>query len=335
MNVDTFYHSRRGDWERLEKLLEEAQKSPQRLRPDQVQAIGSLYRKATSDLAFAQRDYPNHELTQFLNQLVAQAHALVYRGEPLGIERFKRFVLAGFPRAFRRAYRYILVAALALFGPALLAGFLTYWQPESARWILPVGAQGVIRQLERQELWTDIPLDQRPYASTFIMQNNIQVSIMAFGVGALAAVPTVLILATNGLMLGGVMGLAAHYGVGDQLATFVIGHGVIELSVVTIAGGAGLMLGWAVIQPRMMRRRDALSLAARRAIRLLAGAVPLLVVAGLIEGLISPAEGVSWQVKLAIGLLSGLALYAYLLLAGRDRPQSVRASSSPLAPNND
>jgi uncharacterized membrane protein SpoIIM required for sporulation len=99
----------------------------------------------------------------------------------------------------------------------------------------------------------------------------------------------------------------------------VIGHGVIELSVIFMAGGSGLMLGWAILRPGLMRRRDALSLAARKSVYLLLGAVPWLVVAGTIEGFISPAETIPVSVKWTVGILSGIFLYGYLLLAGREK----------------
>jgi uncharacterized membrane protein SpoIIM required for sporulation len=201
--------------------------------------------------------------------------------------------------------------------PALAAGAATAWRPETARWILPAEIQSLIPSIEKQELWMDIPVDERPYTSTFIMQNNIQVSFLAFGSGVLAGVLTVYVLVFNGLILGGLTGLTAHYGVGFDLWTFVIGHGVIELSVICIAGGAGLRLGWAVLRPGLHRRRDALALAARQVVRLIVGCVPLLVIAGLIEGFISPAEGLPWPVKWGVGLGSGALLYAYLLLGGR------------------
>jgi len=130
---------------------------------------------------------------------------------------------------------------------------------------------------------------------------------------------TLWVLATNGLILGGVTGLTIHYGVGFDLWTFVIGHGVIELSVIFMAGGSGLMIGWALLRPGLMRRRDALALAARKAVRLLIGAVPLLFVAGAIEGFLSPAENIPWPIKWGIGIGSGILLYGYLLLAGRKK----------------
>jgi len=189
-------------------------------------------------------------------------------------------------------------------------------QPASAYWLLPADVQNLIRTIERKELWTDIPVAQRPYASSFIMSNNIQVAFLAFGGGMLAGLFTVYTLVFNDLILGGLTGLTAHYGIGFELWTFIIGHGVIELSVIAIAGGSGLMLGWAMLQPGLMRRRDALALAARRAVRLVIGCVPLLVVAGTIDGFLSPSA-LAWPIHWAVGLGSGALLYAYLLFVGR------------------
>ncbi len=317
MQVERFYQARQADWQELAGLLERGQQNMRQLSPDEVLALSRLYRAATSDLALAQRDFPNHRVTAYLNQLVARGHALIYRDEPLAFGGLRRFVAVGFPAAFRQTLPFTLVATLLFLLPALLVGAVAAWQPAAGRWILPAAAQDLIPLLEQRDLWTEIPIDQRPYASSFIMQNNIQVAFLAFAGGVLAGIPTVLVMLTNGLLLGGVTGLAIHYGVGFDLWTFVIGHGVIELTVICIAGGSGLMLGWAILHPGWLSRRDALARAAGRAVRLIIGCVPLLVLAGLIEGFISPNEAIPWPVKWAIGLLSGIALFGYLLFSGR------------------
>jgi len=317
MQADPFYQSRQSDWQALTSLLDRAQNSGAQLSQDEINQLGRLYRAATSDLAVAQRDFPNQRVAAYLNQLVARAHAVIYRGEPLAIQRLIRFVTRGFPRAFRETLPFTLVAALLFIIPAVAAGISTAWQPASAQWLLPVEVQRLIPTIERRELWTDIAVSERPYASSFIMRNNIQVAFLAFGGGMLAGLYTVWIMVFNGLILGGLTGLTAHYGVGFELWTFVIGHGVVELSVIMIAGGSGLMLGWAMLHPGLLRRRDALAIAARKAVRLVIGCVPLLVFAGMIEGFISPAEGLPWPVKWAVGVGSGVLLYGYLLMAGR------------------
>jgi uncharacterized membrane protein SpoIIM required for sporulation len=177
--------------------------------------------------------------------------------------------------------------------------------------------QDLIPLIEEQELWTEIPVEERPYTSAFIMRNNIQVTFMAFSGGMLAGLLTVYIMLLNGVLIGGLTGLTVHYGVGFELWTFVIGHGVIELTVIFMAGAAGLLIGWSMIRPGLLRRRDSLRLAAQKAVRLLIGAAPLLIVAGLIEGFISPNELLPWPVKWSVGIGSGILLYSYLFLAGR------------------
>ncbi len=319
MRVDKFYESRQGDWKVLSDLLDRSQNGVQQLAPEELDSLGRLYRAATSDLALAQRDFPEHKVTRYLNQLVARAHALVYRGEPMAYNRLLRFATTGFPRAYREALPFIIVAALLFLLPAVAAAVSTAVNPPAARWLLPAEAQNLIPMIERQELWIDIPMAERPYTSSFIMQNNIRVTILAFGGGILFGTLTLWAMAYNGLLLGALTGLTIHHNVGFELWTFVIGHGVIELSVIVIAGGAGLMLGWALIHPGMIRRQDALTIAARKAVRLLVGCVPLLMIAGTIEGFISPNETIPWFVKWGIGVGSGILLYSYLLLSGRER----------------
>ena len=314
-----FYQSRKMDWEALSTLLDAGQKDMRGLSEAQVRDLARLYRAATSDLALAQRDFPRHEITAYLNQLVARAHAMVYRSEPLALRRLWHFATTGFPRLFRETWIYTLVAALFFMLPAIGAGVATYLRPQTATLLLPPGAQSLINTVEDKKLWIDIPVEERPYTSAFIMQNNIQVSFMAFASGLTAGLMTLWVLFFNGLMIGTLTGLTSYYGIGSELWTFVIGHGVIELSIIFIAGGSGLMLGWAILRPGLMRRRDALAQAARKAVYLLLGAVPWLVVAGTIEGFISPNNDIAPPIHWAVGIVSGIFLYGYLLLAGREK----------------
>jgi uncharacterized membrane protein SpoIIM required for sporulation len=317
MTPDQLYLTRRSDWDRFSQLLSRAQRNIKQLSAEEIGELSSLYRGVAADLALAQRDFPGHQVTQYLNQLVGRGHAIVYQDEPLALNRLKRFVLSGFPATFRSVLPFFVVSALLFIVPGLLVGLVTGWNPEASQALLPPMVQDLIPLIEEQELWTEIPVEERPYTSAFIMRNNIQVTFMAFSGGMLAGLLTVYIMLLNGVLIGGLTGLTVHYGVGFELWTFVIGHGVIELTVIFMAGAAGLLIGWSMIRPGLLRRRDSLRLAAQKAVRLLIGAAPLLIVAGLIEGFISPNELLPWPVKWSVGIGSGILLYSYLFLAGR------------------
>jgi uncharacterized membrane protein SpoIIM required for sporulation len=317
--VEDWIQSRRGDWERLATLLDRARaRNLRALSEVELAEMGDLYRAVTSDLAVARRDYARHQVVTYLNQLTGRAHGVVYRGEPLELRRVWRFFARSFPCLYRQTGRYTLVATLLFVLPALVAFAITWIDAEAAYTLLPPGQQGIIPLVQEGEMWTDIPAEMRSVASSFIMTNNIQVAFLAFAGGVLAGLLSVYVLIFNGLMIGTVAGLCQAYGLSVPLWSFVSPHGVIELSVIFLAGGSGLMMGHALLSPGLLRRRDALVVAARKAVRLIFGCVPLLVIAGTIEGFVSPSALPAWA-KFGVGGLTGLLLYGYLLLAGRRR----------------
>lgn len=313
---ESFVGARHDDWARLEALLGRAGAGNlQRLSADELEELGRLYRRLTSDLAIAQRDFPGDRVTGYLNQLLARAHSEVYRPEVTGKQRLLAFLLADFPALYRRNLHFVLTS-LAVFGlPSLLAFLIATLDP-------PIGealvAPQLVAFLKRGQLWTDIPDPLRPFAASLIMTNNIQVAFFAFAGGAVAGVGTTYVLIQNGLMLGAVFGLAHAYGLGGTLLAFVSSHGVIELSVVVIAGAAGLKVGWALLRPGLLARRDALAIASRDAVQLILGCVPLLAIAGLLEAFVSPSA-LPDQAKLGLGATTGVLLYSYLLLGGKRR----------------
>ena len=315
---EQFIARRRSDWERLTVLLDKTRAGgPAALAPEELFELGRLYRSATSDLSTARRDFAQHPVATYLNDLAARGYATLYRSESARGRDFWRFFSHTFPQAFRGTWRFSLVAALLLFLPALGA-YLTAWADPAAGAALVPGAEAVIKEIRAErEWWLSINDEGNASSAAFIMTNNIRVSILAFAGGILLGVPSALVLIQNGMLLGVVGGAAHAYGFSDRLWGFVAAHGVIELSVIAVAGGAGLQLGWALVRPGLITRSAALAQAARRAIHLLLGGALLLVIAGIIEGFVSPSTLLPTSVKYLVALTSGVALYAYLLLAGR------------------
>jgi uncharacterized membrane protein SpoIIM required for sporulation len=312
--MDLFVERRQEDWQRLERLLKEAQKGAGMLSAADLYALGQLYRSATSDLALAQRDFPNAQVTIYLNRLVARAHALIYREEPLRWQELRRFYRETFPQYFRQLLPYTLVAFLIFLLPALVAFAVVWADTESIYTLLGSNPsiQELVRTVENGELWTDIAPSVRSAASATILTNNIGVMFMAFAGSATAGLFTLFILFINGLNIGGVFGLLQAHGMSGGLAEFVAAHGFIELSVIFVSGGCGLYVGEALIRPGLLSRKDALVARARLAVAVILGCVPFLVLAGIIEGFISPS-GLPWLVKAAVGVGTGLILYWYWL----------------------
>lgn len=321
MLAEDFIATKKPAWERLTAILNKSQfGSLTALSAEELSELGRLYRSATSDLAVARRDFTNHRVVEYLNGLVARAHGAVYQSRAARSRGIILFFTTVFPRAFRATWLYTLAAFLMFLLPALVSFWIAYNDPSAGAALFP-GIEDRIQDIrDKREWWKEINNEGRTASASLIMTNNIRVAILSFAGGALLGTLTLFVLAQNGLMLGIIAGASQSLGFAPNLWGFVAAHGVIELSVIFIAGGAGLQLGWSVVRPGLLTRRASLVLATRRAAHLLLGCIPLLVVAGTIEGFISPS-GLPLAAKLIVALTSGVLLYGYLVLAGREQPQ--------------
>ena len=321
MPLDRFINERKTAWQRLEELLHLVDRmSLRKLHREEVRELGRIYRRTASDLAIARAESRDPRLINYLNSLVIRAHGRIYRADAQGGRRIRNFFARDFPQTFRRTWHYTALSFVVVLVFSVGSFLGTRLDPEFSEFagISPYFREVVINK--RTHWWQDLN-EANQIGSSQIFTNNIRVTFYAFAYGGMLGVGTLYILAFNGSMLGAILALTYRAGFGNDLVAFMVGHGVIELSCIFISGGAGLLIGSALLMPGDLTRGDALKSRGLDAIYLVVGCVPLLVVAGIIEGFISPAP-ISPIIKFSIGGITGIAMYSYLLLAGREQVSS-------------
>ncbi|MDP7422835.1 MAG: stage II sporulation protein M, partial [bacterium] len=288
------------------------------LPPEYLVELGKLYHETLSDLGEIRAASDDPQLKLHLNNLLGRAYGHIYQKKRLKFSDFVDFFTTGFPRLFRRRIHFVVVAAL-IFVFSSLIGFLcitresklvTLVVPESWRMALE-------KDLAEGKIGRDFPNQLKTVISKKIMFNNIRVSFYAFATGFLLGAGTVHIIIINGLLLGGLASIYYEGGYSFEFWALILPHGVIELLAIFICSGAGLILGYAIINPGPYRRRDWFRHEGLAAVRLVVGCIPLFVIAALVETYITPAD-IGDPAKYFISLILFTATLAYLALSGLD-----------------
>ncbi|MES2176826.1 MAG: stage II sporulation protein M [Gemmatimonadota bacterium] len=327
-------------WTAFSATLAKAQKGGLKVLGEEgVREFVSDYRTLSADLARLRTASAGRTLDElfFLGRLVAGAHNLLYRDRGLGLRGGTRYLFTDVPTEIRRSVAPISLAALLLFGPAIIAGVGVARSPVIAAKLLPPAmlerASDGVRRAKDGEGYIDDPQILRPVMSSRIVTNNVQVTFAVFAGGVAAGALSALMLVLNGISIGSVFGLYASKGIARLLIAFVAPHGVLELFAICVAGGGGFLLAAGILLPGDRSRRRALVENGRRAIRLIAGSTFLLVIAGLLEGFVSPIEWWPIEGKLAV---SGLTLLFLIMYLRGGRPASRRTvARDPSIPSGD
>ncbi|MGH2750498.1 MAG: stage II sporulation protein M [Actinomycetota bacterium] len=307
----------------LERLVASSRGRAERLGPQGALRLGELYRMAAADLAVARRRFPSDPFVVRLEDLVGRARALVYQS-PGRRASLRSFFARDYWRLVAERPLPLLVAAVLLIGPGLLAGAWSLQDPGAAAGLAPVEYRSVT---EPREAGADLGLSVEEQAafSSAIFTNNIQVTFLAFAGGIAAGLGTALLLAYNGVVLGTVAGLSIEAGNGAALYQLVVAHGVLELSCIVVGGAAGLRLGWALIEPGRWSRRAALLSHTRSSVLVVLGTVPWLVLAGLVEGFLTPA-GTGTAAVSTVGVALGVSYWMLVVIRGRLATDELSAS---------
>ncbi len=253
-----------------------------------------------------------------------RGHQQFYRHRSHLGSRILGFLLAGLPRLVREEWRSIAVASLLFYGSALLMGLLVYHFPDLIYSVVSPDKVSEMESMYAPETTRLGPLGARDTSDDwemfgFYIMNNIGIAFQTFASGVLLGLGSLFFLLFNGLMIGSVAGHLTQIGYVQTFWPFVIGHGAFELTAITFAGAAGLKLGWALLAPGRLTRGEALRLAARRSVQLIAGVIVLLLLAAFTEAYWSSISHFEPRVKYAVGAVLWLLVGSYFLFAGRSR----------------
>lgn len=284
------------------------QRSISALRPEELQELALLYRQIASDLSTVREDAASTQLTTYLNRLLGRAHNLIYMGRRASTGGIWAFYKDTFPAVFRETFADSFAAFTVFVVAAVVGALLGFADPSFLRHFL--GA-GMMNTIEQHKMWTDSIVTIKPLASSEILTNNISVSFATFALGITAGIGTIYMMLVNGILIG-VIGVACfRENMSLSLWSFVAAHGVLELPAIFIAGGAGLGIARGMLFPGNLPRRMSLVIAGARSVRLVLGTIPMLIIAGLVEGFISPSA-IPVGLKFALSALLGSLLVLYL-----------------------
>lgn len=327
MNERDFVARKRGTWDRLEALVKAANRRGglSRLGRDELLSLGPLYRRVSSDLAYARTHTASADLVVHLNAVVGRAHALLYNASSGGraLRAVSDFYGFEFPTLLQRRAGYFLAAIAITAAGALFAYALVVAHPERIDLFVPEMLRSSV------DVWKSGKVTAAPKAemSGYLMTHNFQVGMLAASCGVAAMIPTVVLMFINGATLGALGALMTKYHRHATLWPGIVPHGVAELTAIFICGAAGLQLGAALLAPRRYSRGDAFRLAGSDAVRLVLGTIPLFIFAGIIEGMFSHLD-ISAAARYVFAAVTGIAWYLYLFL-----PRTARTASTDLARN--
>ena len=310
MDVDRFIVQNQAVWLRLEGLTREARSRP---TPDQVAELVQLYQRTSVHLSHARSERADPALVARLTRLVAGAAGVIYSTRSRSAAGFARFFTTTFPAAVWHARRFVVAAALLLLVPAFAVGTWIATSDEALEASGPDAVREAYVEEDFEAYYSSAPAGQ--FAAQ-VTVNNIQVSILAFAAGALLCVVTAWLLAFNGANVGVAGGLFAAVGEQPKFWGLILPHGVLELSAVIVAGAAGLAIGWAIVAPGDRPRSVALAEEGRRAAAIVLGLVLAFVVAGTIEGFVTPSS-LPTAARVGVGVAAGAAFWTYVVTLGR------------------
>jgi uncharacterized membrane protein SpoIIM required for sporulation len=314
VDIDRYIARNEASWRRLDELAAKARTGVAKMSPAEVDELVGLYQRTSAQLSHVRTHYRDPDLVLRLTKIVGNANGVIYGKRPKRLRTVGLFFADTFPGAVYHYRRFIALAALVFFVPALVLGV---WLTNDHRALDRSGSEKERKAYVHQEFAQYYSDEPAPVFFSEVTTNNIQVSFIVYALGAasggLGALAMILL---NGAPLGIVGAWMTSEGEFWPFLGYILPHGALELSAIVIAGGAGIGIGWTAIAPGDRSRGDAFREEGQRSVTIILGLMTMFVCAGLIEGFIT-GSGLSVGLRVGIGALLWICYIGYLVVRGR------------------
>jgi uncharacterized membrane protein SpoIIM required for sporulation len=330
MDVDVFIASHRGEWARLETLANRARR-PGRMSGSEVDELVTLYQRAATHLSIVQTRSPDPVLVARLSRIVADGRSAVTGTHSPAWRDVSRFFVVTFPLAVYRCRSWWIPTAVISLAVAAAFGWWIATHPDVQRGLLPAHSVRALTDTEFQQYYKAAPAHD---FATQVWTNNEWVAAETLAGGLVLGLPTLYGLFMNMLNLGVDGGYMVAAGKAGVFFGLIAPHGMLELTAVFVAAGAGLRLGWTMIDPGPRRRADALGTEARSTMTIALGLIVVLAVSGVIEAFVTPSGLPTWA-RIGIGAVAETLFISYVWILGRRAVSAGLSADLDLAARGD
>lgn len=319
MDIDSFIEKYRPEWERLDNTTKRGSRGLARLSGSEITDVINSYLRVASHLAEVQTRYRDERLERYLNAIVSQAHAAIYGAKPASVRGFASYFGTRYRQAIAETRPYILLMAALLVAVALVTTLWIAMSREAQAGLIPAAARETIRRATGERRGPGL---NPGTLSSLILLNNVRVAFLSFALGITLGIGTAYIVIQNSLLIGSLAGAYHAAGQAGAFWSLILPHGILELVAICISAGAGLRMGWALIDPKDRSRGEALADEARGAVLVIVGVIPAFIVAAIIEGFLTGTPLLPAWLEISIGAITAAA-YVVLLFGVQSRPKAL------------
>ncbi len=317
MDLDSYIAKYGPEWERLDQVCRRGPRGLAKLSGREIQETVRLYLRASAHLAEVQTRYGDPHLRAYLNGVVARAHGTLYAARARSLRGGLELFGSRYRSAVRRTLPFIAVAAVVLTAIVVATTIWLATSPDAQQGILPPYAREAVRRATGGRADAGI---SSAGLSAFILANNIQVAFLAFALGITFGIGTIYLVIQNALLLGMLAGAFTAAGKAGIFWSLVLPHGLLELTAIALSAGAGLRMGWSLIDPGDRPRGRALADESRDAALVVVGVLPAFGIAAIIEGFLtgtSVPDPVEIGVGVAVAAGYSAVLFGWARVPGR------------------